>query len=57
MFEHALYCKISKGMAARRRARQGPEDRVFLSGTKVREMLTEGKRRPEEFTARRWPTS
>jgi sulfate adenylyltransferase len=50
MFDHAFYDKITKGMATSKTSPAGPEDRVFLSGTKVREMLRAGERPPEEFT-------
>jgi sulfate adenylyltransferase len=50
MFDHAFYCRITKGMATSKTSPAGPEDRVFLSGTKVREMLRAGERPPEEFT-------
>jgi sulfate adenylyltransferase len=50
MFDHAFYCKITKGMATSKTSPAGPEDRIFLSGTKVREMLRAGQRPPEEFT-------
>jgi sulfate adenylyltransferase len=50
MFDHAFYCKVTKGMATSKTSPAGPEDRVFLSGTMVREMLVAGERPPEEFT-------
>jgi sulfate adenylyltransferase len=50
MLDHAFYCKITKGMATSKTSPAGPEDRIFLSGTKVREMLRAGERPPEEFT-------
>jgi sulfate adenylyltransferase len=49
-FENTFYCKKTKGMASDKTTNSAPEDRVFLAGTKVREMLKAGQRPPEEFT-------
>ena len=50
MFEHAFWCKKTGGMATPKTSNAGPEDRFFLSGTQVREMLRNGEAIPVEFT-------
>jgi sulfate adenylyltransferase len=49
-FEHAFYCKVTNTMATIKTSPSTPDQRIHLSGTKVREMLRRGELPPPEFS-------
>ncbi len=49
-FEHAAFSKKAQGMVSGKTFPKLEGDQIFLSGTKVREMLGNGERPPGEFT-------
>jgi len=49
-FEHAAWSKKAQGMVSGKTFPKLEGDQVFLSGTKVRDLLGQGERPPAEFT-------
>jgi sulfate adenylyltransferase len=49
-FEHAFYCKRTQSMATSKTSPSTKDERIHLSGTKVREMLRNGELPPPEFS-------
>ncbi len=49
-YDYAFWCEVCGNIASQKTCPHGPEDQIYLSGTKVRQMLSEGKSLPPEFS-------
>jgi len=50
MFEHAFFCRTCDQMVSQKTCPHDKSQHVFLSGTKVRDLLASGQRPPAEFS-------
>jgi sulfate adenylyltransferase len=50
MFDNAFWCTVTGSMATEKTSPSKPEQRIMLSGTRVREMLKKGEIPPPEFS-------
>ncbi len=48
-FENSFWCKLCMGMTSEKVCPHGSEERITISGTQARQMLSENKTPPEEF--------
>ena len=49
-FDNAFFCRVCEGMATSKTCAHPASERVSVSGTAVRQMLSDGKAPPPEFT-------
>lgn len=49
-FDYAFWCEVCGNMASQKTCPHDGEDQIYLSGTRVRQMLREGKSLPKEFS-------
>jgi sulfate adenylyltransferase len=49
-FDHTFFCRVCGGMASTKTCPHDTNNHVFLSGTRVRELLVAGELPPVEFT-------
>jgi len=49
-FDHSSWCNACEGMTSSKTCPHGPDSKVHLSGTKVRDLLRSGQRPPMEFS-------